>query len=163
MRSSDVGAQLQAVIVGRATDSFVRYAMSMLGNCDVGFIHCGDVYSAVGELVKNKAKNVLVIGRLEHLSKEQGRFFRKISENGFSCCCLTGRNLVHKRKQILDAIKTGAFVINEPVEIKKVVAKLSAAPVSVFDRRHGGGQEAFGQPPTKVELDALFGTGADTI
>ncbi|GAF78471.1 unnamed protein product, partial [marine sediment metagenome] len=126
--------QLYAIVVGSSADEFVCYTMNLLGDYGLKFILCDDIYRAVGELAKNRNGNVLVIGRVEQLSREHGRFFQKVSENGFSCCCLADAGSAHKRKQILAVIETGAFVVNEPAEIGEVVTKLlDRAPAFIED------------------------------
>jgi hypothetical protein len=155
--------QLQAIIVGSSSDGFVRYAADLLTDYEVDFVCCGDVYSAVSELAKgNYDGNVLVIGRFEQLSREGGRFFQKVSENGLACCCLAEWNFARKRKQILAAIETGAFIINEPAEIAEVVTKLpGGSSISLPGRKENNRTSAFIKDEfltTKAEIDALLGT-----
>lgn len=152
---------LQVIVVGSSADQFVRHTTNLLGDCGLKFVLCDDVYSAVGELAKSESRNVLVIGRLEQLSPEQGRLFHIACEKGYTCCCLADTDLVRKRKQIFAAIETGAFVINEPAKIREVVTKLLAgsencSPVKkANDRATTPIKAEF--LTTKAELDALLG------
>ena len=154
--------QLQAIIVGSSSDGFVRYAADLLTDYEVDFVRCEDVYSAVSELAANRNGNVLVIGRFEQLSREGGRFFQKVSENGLACCCLAEWNFARKRKQILAAIETGAFIINEPAEIAEVVTKLlGSSSISLPEKKENNKASAFIKDEfltTKAEIDALLGT-----
>ena len=156
--------QLQAIIVGSCTDEFVRCTMNLLGDYDIDFVRCEDVYSAVGELAKNNYDgNVLVIGTFEQLSREQGRFFQKAREKGLACCCLADKNSASKRKQVAAAIETGAFVINEPAEIAEVVTKLLISNSTSPSGKKGNNKaSAFNEDEfltTKAERDALLGAG----
>ncbi len=152
---------LQVIVVGSSADQFVRHTTNLLGDSGIEFVLCDDVYSAVGELAKTESRNVLVIGRLGQLSKEQGRLFHMACENGYTCCCLADADLVRKRKQIFTAIETGAFVINEPAEIGQVVTKLLAGGADcppgkkANDRATAPIKAEF--LTTKAELDALLG------
>lgn len=151
--------QLYAMVVGSSADEFVRHTMNLLGDCGVEFVLCEDVYLAVGELAKNTLGKTIVIGRLEQLSREQGRFFQKVSENGF-CCCLADTNSARKRKQILAAMEAGAFVINEPAEIGEVITRFVAGGLASSSEKKGNnGASAFIKDEfltTKAERDALL-------
>jgi len=160
MAGLDSNLQLQVIVVGSSTDELVHRTMNSLGDHGVEYILCDDVYSAVGELAKNESGNVLVIGRLGQLSREQGRFFQMACENGYNCCCIADRELVRKRKQILTAIEAGAFVINEPAEIGEIVTKLSQDSTpekNRYDKAPKFIKNEF--VTTKAELNALLGAG----
>jgi hypothetical protein len=152
---------LQVIVVGSSADQFVRHTTNLLGDCGLEFILCDDVYSAVGELAKSESRNVLVIGRLGQLSKEQGRLFHMACENGYACCCLADADLVRKQKQILTAIETGAFIIHEPAEIREVVTKLLAGSGDCSPGNKGNDKATATIKAefltTKAELDALLG------
>ena len=78
---------------------------------------------AIGAAVASKPAidrfggNVLVIGRIEQLSKEQGRFLQIAYENGYTCYCIVEKDLVRKQEQFLAAIQAGAFIVSSPAEI----------------------------------------------
>ncbi len=166
MGKFDSSCRLQAIVVGSSADEFVRDTMSLLGDYKIEFVLCEDVYSAVGRLAKNNSDgNVLVIGRIEQLSREKGRFFHIAGENRVSCCCLVDGNLVWKRRYPgvpgLAATETGAFIINEPVEIEKVIAGLLAGGLTSSSNKFENNKApAFIKDEflaTKAELDALLG------
>ena len=152
---------LQVIVVGSSADEFVRHTMDLLGDYGLEFVLRDDVYSAVGELAKSESRNVLVIGRLGQLSREQGRLFHMARENGYTCCCLADADLVRKRKQIFAAIETGAFVINEPAKIREVVTKLLAGSGNCSPGKKANDRATIPIKAefltTKAELDALLG------
>lgn len=82
-------------------------------------------------------------------------------EKGYTCCCLADVDLVRKRKQILTAIETGAFIINEPAEIREVVTKLLAGRRDCPPRKKTNDRATASIKAefltTKAELDALLG------
>jgi len=147
-------------VVGSSADEFIAHTINLLGDYGLEFVLCDDVYSAVGELAKSKSRNVLVIGRLGQLCKEQGRLFHMACENGYACCCLADADLVRKRKQIFAAIETGAFIINEPAEIREVVTKLLAGGGDCSPRKKANDKATASIKAefltTKAELDALL-------
>lgn len=158
---TDSNLPLQAIVVGSSADQFVRQTINLLGDYGVEFVLCDDVYSAVGELAKTETGNALVVGRLGQLSAEQGRLFHMACGKGYTCCCLADADLVRKRKQILTAVETGAFVIHEPAEIREVVTKLLAGSrdcppgKKANDKATASIKAEF--LTTKAELDALLG------
>ncbi len=160
MAKAGYNLRLQVIVVGNSADEFVRHTINLLGDCGVEFVLCNDVYSAVGELAKSESRNVLVIGRLGQLSREQGRLFHMACENGYACCCLADADLVRKRKQIFAAIETGAFVINEPAKIREVVTKLLTGSGNCSPGKKGNDRTAVPIKAefltTKAELDALL-------
>jgi len=148
-----------AIIVGDSADEFVRYTTNLLGGYGIEFVHCEDVYSAVVKSASGKRENTLVVGRFEELSREQGRFFHKASERGFVCCCLANGDFIRRRKQILAAVRTGAFIVNEPSEVESVVTDiLSGEPACSSgkrkEKRSALNREEF--LPTEAELEALL-------
>jgi hypothetical protein len=119
-------AASKALIIGDPDDEFVRRAVRVLGESHVEFAFCDSVYAAVGELAKRQWANILVIGRLGEMAMERGRFFRIAAERGLACCCLADGDLGRRRSRILDALESGAFIINQPAEVKDVLMQLSA-------------------------------------
>ena len=118
--------QMQAVVVGNSSDEFIRHTTNVLGNYELEFSVCPDVYQAVSRLAKTNG-NVLIVGRVEQLSRENGRFFRIAGKKKARCCCLTETNSARQYLRSLSMIGTDAFVINEPAEIEDVLARLLQA------------------------------------
>ena len=155
--------QLRAVVVGSSSDEFVRYAMDLLGEYEIEFVHCDDVYGAVGWLAKSSyGGNILAVGRLEKLAAEEGRFLERIGEDGLTCCCLANTNSGYKRK-VSTAKQAGAFVIKDPAKIGEIVTKLLADRTQVPEKKQGNKAKDFDKNEflvTKAEQDALLGTAS---
>lgn len=155
---------LRAIIVGRDDDEFACFTMNRLGDYGVEFLVCEDVYQAVGELAKMGGGNVLVVGRYEQLRVEKGRFFEKISENGFSCGCLLNTCSMERQREIESAVNGAVFVIKELEEIGDVITELLTEVPAVRERKDADKSDAAvmhfeknGFAATKAELDALLG------
>jgi hypothetical protein len=126
MAKFNFNMQMQAIVVGNSNDEFVRHTTSVLGNYELEFSICPDVYQAVSRLAKTSG-NVLIVGRIEQLSRENGRFFRIAGKKKAWCCCLTETNSARQYLRSLSMIGTNTFVINEPAEIEDVLARLLQA------------------------------------
>ena len=161
MKKSSSNQYLSVIVVGNRTDGFVRYVMDLLSDYGIEFVRCDDVYSAVGRLAKDTRGDILVVGRLEQLSREQGRLFHITSKNGGTCCCLADTGSAQKYLQALAAIETEAFVINEPEEIKELITRLFAGTLARSPRKKENNKaSAFNKEDfltTKAEMDALLG------
>jgi len=161
----DSNLPLLVILVGGLADEFVRQAKNILERRGVEFVLCDNVYSAVGDLAKIESPNVLIIGRVGLLSKEQGRFFHIARVKGYRCCCLADRDLVSRQKLILKAIESGAYLIDKPAEIKEVLMKLLTGGKIRFSaekeyrRASGFLKDEF--LTTKAELDALLEVQSD--
>jgi len=165
MENSSSAGQLLAIVVGSSTDDFVRHATDLLEDYGVKLVRCDDVYSAVGELAKSTDGSVLVIGRLEQLSKEQGRLFHIVSKKGIFCCCLADRNSAQMQRCFgrPELVEKAAevFVINEQGQVEKVITKLVADNLAMSLCRKKNRSAEFIKDDfltTKAELDALLGT-----
>ena len=154
--------RLQAIVVGNSASGLVCGTADLLREYGVEFAVCEDIYSVVAKLAKNTYSDVLVIGRLEQLSREDGRFFQKMNEKGFSCCCLADGGCEQKRKQVSAATAAGAFVINQLGQIEEVIAKLPAEySDSSAARKTNNTAAVFNRNDfrtTQAELDALLGS-----
>lgn len=160
MVNGDGNLQFHIMVVGDETDDFVQHTIDLLEHHGIEFILCDDVYSAVSELTKREGQEGLIIGRVGQLSEEHGRFFHIARRKGHRCCCFVDKNSIRKRKLILNAIETGAFIINKPAEIKKVLIKLLEG-----NGEYRSGKKGFHRTnnffkdefiTTRAELDALL-------
>ncbi len=162
MKNSNTIRKFKAIVVGKDGDEFVRQSHKLLNDYEIELICCGNVYSAASHLAKNTYNNTVVIGRLEQLSREKGRFLQKIREKDIICFCLVDGSSA--QKQISAAKQMQAFVINEPAEIGEVMLKLLAGDLAgSLRKKAGSGPSAFikeGFLPTKAELEALLGTAS---
>lgn len=148
-----------AIVVGDSADEFVRYTLNLLSGCGVDFVRCNDIYSAVVKSAGKESGNTLVVGRFEELCREQGRFFQKAYESGFICCCLANGEFIRRRKQVLAAVRRGAFIVNEQSEVEVIVKDLLLAESGCLwpkrkDRRSALNKDTF--LATEAELEALL-------
>ena len=161
MNNSDFKRRLQAVVVGNSSDDFIDYAAGLLGGYNVDFVVCRDVYSAAARLAGNKGGDIVVIGRLGRLIKEQGRLLEKISEKDLACCCLAEGNSERDRRQIEQATARDAFVINKAAQLEEVMTKLlERGLVFSSEKKKNFNAAGFNRDEfacTKAELDALLG------
>ena len=161
----DSNLSLLVILVGALEDEFVRQMMNLLERLGVEFVLCDNVYSAVGDLAKRESRDVLIIGRIGLLSKEQGRLFHIARVKGYRCCCLVDRDLVCRQKLILKAIESGAYLIEKPAEIEEVLMKF-LADIKVCssgekENRRASGFRKDEFRTTKAELDALLEVQSD--
>ena len=160
MSKGDSNLPLLVVLIGGLEDEFVRQIKNILERLGVESVLCDNVYSAVADLAKRDDQNVLIIGRVGLLSKEQGRFFHIARVKGYRCCCIVDRDLVRKRKLILDAIESGAYLIDKPAEIEEVLMKfLAGGKIRLSGEKENRKAAGFLKDEfltTKAELDALL-------
>jgi hypothetical protein len=156
----DSNLSLLVVLIGGLADDFVSQTVNLLDRLGVEFVLFDNVYSAVGDLAKRESRDVLIIGRIGRLSKEQGRFFHIARVKGYRCCCIVGRDLVRKRKLILKAIESGAYLIDKPAEIEGVLMKfLAGGKMRLSGEKENRRASGFLKDEfltTKAELDALL-------
>jgi len=160
MENTSTGTQLLAIVVGTASDEFVRHTKRVLDNYGVETVLCGNVYSAVSESAKNSGRYILVFGRLEQLGRKGGRFFEKAKKDGIFCCCLAERYSYERRKQISRAAGAGTVVINNREEVEEVVVRFFADRSGPLPAKKESSRAAnFNSDEyvtTKEELDALL-------
>lgn len=165
MSKGDSNLSLLVILIGGLADEFVSQTMNLLERLGIEFVLCDNVYSAVGDLAKRESRNVLIIGRIGLLSKEQGRFFHIARVKGYRCCCLADRDLVGRQKLILQAIESGAYMIDKPAEVEEVLMKVLTGD-KVYSSGEKENRRASGFLKnefltTKAELDALLEVQSD--
>ncbi len=165
MSKGDSNLPLQVVLIGGLADDFVRQTMNLLERLGVEFVLFDNVYSAVGDLAKRESPDTLIVSRIGILSKEQGRFFHIARAKGYRCCCLADRDLVGRQKLILQAIESGAYLIEKPAEIEEVLMKVLASgkvcSSGEKENRRASGFLKDEFRTTKAELDALLEVQSD--
>ena len=165
MSKGDSNLPLLVVLIGGLEDDFLRQIKNILERLGVESVLCDNVYSAVADLAKRDDQNVMIIGRVGLLSKEQGRFFHIARAKGYRCCCIVDRELVRKRKLIFDAIESGAYLIDKPAEIEEVLMKFQAGGKirrsGEKENRRASGFLKDEFLTTKAELDALLEVQSD--
>ena len=124
MKKPDFNQALQTLIIGDETDKFVCQVITLLSKYKLEFVRLGDIYSAIVWLTKNSHENILVVGRIEQLNKEQGRFLKKVREKGCYCCCLADQNIMQKQEISAAAQNRKILFINEPAEIESIIVQL---------------------------------------
>ena len=153
--------QYKAILVGSGGDEFVRYASDLLGKYGVDFVLCENIYLAVGQLGKCSGEDIIVVGRLGELSRENGRFFEIAEKSKVRCLCLAEKDSLIERKQISVATKNGAFVLHNSAGLKEALCRLSIGERAVSSERKenksGSGFDRNKFFTTKAELDALLG------
>ena len=165
MAKGNSNLPLLVMLVGGLADGFVRQAKIILERLGFEFVICDNVYSAIAGLAKIENRNVLVIGRIALLGKEQGRFFHIARDKGYRICCLVDRDLLGRQKLILKAIESGAYVINKTTEIEEILitlqqgSKLCSSGIKENRRASGFLKDEF--LTTKAERDALFEVQSD--
>jgi len=161
---SSSSKQLYTIIVGNKNDSFVCYAVDLMGDLGIEATVYEDVYSATAVISKKISQDVLVVGRLKPLSAERGRFFQKIEEKGLFCCCLRDKLSVQKQQYRnvfqSNVCDRSCIVINKPDEIKAVLTKLLADSKLSLSNEKKNNSSAFNKADfnlTGAERDALLG------
>ncbi|MBA7587087.1 hypothetical protein ES708_29102 [subsurface metagenome] len=152
---------LYALVIGSRTDDFIDNTIELLGECNVGFVVCGDIYQAIAELAKkNESGNILVIGRLIELNKEESRFFQKAGEYNCKFCCFAGKQLTGKNLQDLTDIETDIFIVSEPDEVGDVLIELfeKVSNNQKFKKKHKISTSTKDKLLTQAEIDALLGS-----
>jgi len=125
-------SQFYAVNIGNSADDFSRHVIDVLNSYEIEHVHCENIYEATGIISHNLKKNVLVVGKIDELRKEQGRFLDIAMENGAWCCCLSETDCVQEYLNALSTVKTGTYLITQPHEFKEVVDKYVCGSVNSF-------------------------------
>ncbi len=134
----DSAVGLQAVLVGKESDEFIRYVRSVLEDFEVRHLVCEDVYTAVGRLAKLEGADVLVVGRFEDLSKKGGRFFEMARQRRYICCCYVEGERIFRGKGVFEAAQAGALILQKPSQAEQVISKLLARAVGSSIEKEAG-------------------------
>lgn len=165
MAKGNSNLPLLVMLVGGLADEFIGQAKNILERLGVEFGLCDNVYLAVGDLAKRDNRNVLIVGRIGLLSKEQGRLFHIARAKGYRICCFADRDLLRRKKLILKAIESGAYVIDKPAEIEEILMTLlkgiKVCSSAEKENRRASGFLKDEFLTTKAELDALLEVQSD--
>jgi hypothetical protein len=159
VKDSNSSGDLYALVIGSDADDFIEYTTNLLGEYDIGFVVCEDIYRAVAELAKRKKSgNILVVGRINELNRETGQFFQKAGKYGCKFCCLTGKRLSGKDLRYLVKVETEVFIISEPGEVKEVVAESLTEVFNESELKKKSEIVTFEKEQllTQAEMDALL-------
>ena len=160
---SALDSQLQVIVVGSSADGFVRDVLNLSNGYDLDTVPCEDVYSCVSML--GRSVGGLVVGRVEELSKEDGRLFDVARMYGYKCCCLVDRDVAGRQKELLKAMERGALLAAEAGQIGEMLMKLSDRNSAADSTGRGDGPPAGATSSffkdefliTRDEMDALLG------
>lgn len=158
MNRTDHNSKLRIFVVGDSIKEIISDVINSLGTDKFDIEVCDDIYTLFSRIAKREMKNLMVIGCLRQLAKEQGRFFEIARNNDLACCCVIDNGNGHRAEEILAAVKAGAFIISEPVEIKEVIKSLYSYKGSCYledSELRPVIKDEF--RTTKAELDALLG------
>ncbi len=117
-------ADFSVIIIGTESDRLITRAAGMFQRLDVDFVICRDIYEGIANLAQSPARSGLVVGRLEQLSREKGRLFDKAAQAGWECCCLAKRISGNTRTRAIQAMKSGAVVVNDPGQLEGLLIRM---------------------------------------
>jgi len=161
MKESSFNLSVRVIVVGNETDSFTRYVTNLLGDHNIEFFLCQDVYDTISKILKNTNSDTVVIGRLMQLSRAGESFFSKISENGTLCCCFADSDSPRK---LTAARQAGAFILNRLTDIDWIVTQLLESDYSgISEEKINENEYSFNKEDfliTQREIDALLGAEA---
>ncbi len=152
------GAEIRATIVGSEKDSFVPDAITLLRGYKINFGLCQDIYAAAGSLAKSYAANILIIGQLKELGKQNGQFFDIAGGNNYLCCCFVGGQ--NTQSQISRAKKAGVTLITKTEELEEIISTIATGKQSSQMKTGNNKVNKFSKEdfsPSAAELDALLG------
>ena len=156
MVEGDSGCRL--IAVGDLQDPLATEALRVAAEFEVAAVRCDDVYTAVAELAGGPRCCTLVVGPLRELARENNHFFLVAARHGARCVVLLEPPGTTERRDVLTAVRAGAWVIDALAEVREVVASWLAGPGC----RPGTSRLAPDEfRATEAELDALLGQEAD--
>src|SRR3972149_11252363 len=120
---AELASGLQVIIVGNSADGLSRDVSNLSNGYGLDTVVCEYVYSGVSKL--GRAVGGLVVGRLEELSREDGRFFDVARMHGYKCCCFVDKNVAGRQKELLKAMHRGALLAAEVGQIDEMLTELS--------------------------------------
>ncbi len=167
MSEADCDSRLHAIVVGDGADGVVRTAGQALRARGVAYSLCADVYHAAGRLAGNGAQVVLVVGRLDALGREDGRFFEIVRRRGHICCCVADGS-GGCEAGLMEALRGGTAA--EPAvsvcgegSVRDAVDQMVVRSRRLFSirRLRAGGPLVSEFTASRAEMEALFGLWVD--
>ena len=151
MNGKENKESLRAVVIGMPDDEFIGYVSAMLQEYEIEKISCQDVYSAVVELAKTGWQDIFIVGRMERLAWEKGRFLQKAAEHNAACICLWPKGDVRETYNGADTVK----IITEQGPFEETLKSLlgCGGESCVKDGKQFNANQFL---TTKAELDALL-------
>lgn len=146
------------IAVGDSHDRWVTDVLRVVAEYELAAARCDDIYAAVADLAGDHGGRALVVGSLRELARENGQFFRVAARNGARCGVLLEGSGAAERRDVLVAVRAGAWVIDTIDEVRVIVETWLAGPGCPLGAPRSVGDEF---RATEAELDALLGQKAD--
>jgi hypothetical protein len=121
-------------------------------------MRCDDVYAVVATTAGAGDRPTLVLGRIQDLSRENGRFFPLAAANGVCCCCLLDPSPAARQGLVYAALQAGTLVVAAVGEVRAILQDWLA------DGRRRPNLRALPEDDlraTEAELSALLGQQAN--
>ncbi len=118
--------EIHAIIMG-GPSGFGADVTALLGRLGIGMTCCGDVYSALAEIVEKSlvGGKILVIGSLAQLCVEDMRFLEICAgRDDTSCCCFVNEKTSFDIKSVLQILGTKAFLAVEISDLESILTEI---------------------------------------
>ncbi|MCK4960332.1 MAG: hypothetical protein KAT00_13050, partial [Planctomycetes bacterium] len=131
---------------------------------DVGITICGDVYSALAEIVAERqvGETLLVVGSLTQLCAEDMRFLEICAgRDDTSCCCFVNDRAGYDIKKVLQVLGTKAYLAAELSDLASILTEIgtveNALQEECSSEQRNIDKKEFAL--TRAEMDALCRAG----
>jgi len=119
MVKDNPGLGLFLVVVGDPQGEFVQATLRLAREGEVEATVCDNVYAAVVKMAGTRGRQVLVLGAMQELAKEEGAFFRIVAAHAVRCGCLCDQSLPAARKELLAALQAGVTVLGDLQDVRR--------------------------------------------
>jgi hypothetical protein len=157
MAGRNSGRDPYVIVVGVPDQEYVREMVRVVRAGGVEPALCDDVYAAVAALAGAGDRRTLVLGRLQELAREKGRFFSLAAANAARCCCLLEAGPAVRQSAVCAALRAGAYVVGATGEVRAVVQDWLADGQRPPRHRNLQGVQEDDFHATEAELSALLG------
>ncbi len=148
------------IVVGDSDQEFVREMVRMTRACGVEPALCADVYAAVAAAAGAAGRRTLVLGRMQELSRENGRFFPLAAANAVDCCGLLDSGPA-VRPGLGAALQAGARLVGAAGDVRAILRDWLAAGQGQARPRNLPDLQEDDLHATEAELSALLGQQAN--
>jgi len=149
------------VVVGDPCSESVRAMVRRAKQSRVEAMTCEDVYLAVATMARASGRQMLVVGALRELAKEEGRFFEIVEANAHRCCCFVDHDPVTGPHGMLAAIRSGTRVVHTVQEVGQILDGWLSSSGRRTRYTDLGDLKDDDLHATEAELIALLGRQAD--
>jgi hypothetical protein len=114
-----------AIVIAGKYASFKTDVAQCLAHWGQDVTFCDNIYLAVGQLSQRQTEGqIIVVGSLADLSREEGGFFQICSRRkNVKCLCFINEN-GQEQKAIVRAVNKGALIISDIDEFRAAAEKL---------------------------------------